>query len=244
MPIPIGHNDVYNQYYQTAAYPGVSMNPSFADEMRMRRVTAPAASFQFQSNQGLLGLPGGNAGDLMQQLSSNGGTPFDEGQLDPMLLAYDGGSASDIDPVALQHHSFRNGHANMVDEKFEQHGLENLLDLGNPRDEYHSGSWQSDPNMASLEEESEFDQWMRDHSAVSSQFMYIHVDTSTFTLDCEFVRFVDTHGHLVTLGGCLISFVAGCSQRSMKGVGWIKSSTACIAFLALNVVVYVDFHLF
>ncbi|KAJ4367525.1 hypothetical protein N0V83_007108 [Neocucurbitaria cava] len=163
MPMPIGHNDVYNQYYQTAAYPGVSMNPSFADEMRMRRVTAPAAPFQFQSNQGLLGLPGGNAGDLMQQLSSNGGTPFDDGQLDPMLLAYDGGSASDMDPAALQPHSFRNGHTNMVDEKFEQHGLETLLELGNPREEYHAGHWQSDPNMASLEEESEFDSWMRDH---------------------------------------------------------------------------------
>jgi hypothetical protein len=44
----------------------------------------------------------------------------------------------------------------MQEERLEQHNLGGLLDL--PPDEYQS--WQSDPTMVSLEQESEFDKWM------------------------------------------------------------------------------------
>lgn len=103
----------------------------------------------------MLGLPGGNAHDLLQQLHPNVGTPFDEGQLDPMLLAYDGGNRSDIDPAALQQNDFPNPNMGMQ-EALAQHDLDNFLDL--PQDEYQS--WQPDPAMVSLEEESQFDKWM------------------------------------------------------------------------------------
>ncbi|KAH7343134.1 hypothetical protein BKA66DRAFT_434507 [Pyrenochaeta sp. MPI-SDFR-AT-0127] len=160
MPMPVEHNDMYNQYYQTASYANMNSNSNFADNLRMRRVGPPASSVHFPSNHALLGLPGGNAGDIMQQLHSNSGTPFDEGQLDPILLAYDGRAHSDIDPTALQQHGFRNGHPNMVDGRYDHHSLDSILELGNPHDEYRTGSWQSDPTMSSLEQESEFDKWM------------------------------------------------------------------------------------
>jgi len=153
MPIPINHNDLYGQYYQTTAYPATHMSPSYADDMGLRRVDTPASSLQFQTNLSVLGLPGS---DPLQQLHSHVGTPFDEAQLDPMLLAYGGGSHSDIDPAALHHDGYPIGQLNAHEYKLDQHNLDNLLDL--PHDEYHG--WQSDPTMTSLEQESEFDKWV------------------------------------------------------------------------------------
>ena len=80
----------------------------------------------------------------------------DEAQLDPMLLAYGGGSHSDIDPMALHHDGYEIGQPNAQEDGLDQHNLDNLLDL--PHDGYHG--WQSDPTMTSLEQESEFDKWM------------------------------------------------------------------------------------
>jgi hypothetical protein len=157
MPIPM-HTDMYNQYYQTPAYPGV-MGANYQDDMRMRRVVTATPSAHFPSNHALLGLPGGNADDLMQQLHSHGGTQFDNGQLDPLLLAYDGSHHSDIDPTALQH-GYRNGHPGMLDAKLEQHDIDSLLQISPTHNDYRSGPWQSDPTMVSLEQESEFDKWM------------------------------------------------------------------------------------
>jgi hypothetical protein len=157
MPIPM-HSDMYNQYYQTAAYPGM-MAANYQDDMRMRRVDTAVPSVQFSSNHALLGLPGGNAGDLMQQLHSHGNAPFNEGQLDPILLAYDGSHHSDVDQTALQH-GYRNGHPGMLGAKLEHHDIDSLLDMSPTHNEYRSGPWQSDPTMVSLEQESEFDKWM------------------------------------------------------------------------------------
>ncbi|EFQ87365.1 hypothetical protein PTT_17171 [Pyrenophora teres f. teres 0-1] len=153
MPMPINHSDLYGQYYQTVAYPATHMSPNYTDDMMLRRVDTPASTLQFQTNPSVLGLPGG---DLLQQLHSQVATPFDEAQLDPMLLAYDGGNHSDIDPSALHHDGYRIGQPNSHKDKLDQHSLDNLLDL--PHDEYHD--WQSDPTMMSLEQESEFDKWV------------------------------------------------------------------------------------
>jgi hypothetical protein len=157
MPIPM-HTDMYNQYYQTAAYPGM-MSGNYQDDMRMRRVGNVAPSVQFSSDHGLLGLPGGNAGNLMQQVHSQGGHSFDNGQLDPMLLAYSGSQHSEIDPTAL-HPGYRNSHPGMLDTKLEQHNIDSLLQISPVHNEYRSGPWQPDPTMLSLEQESEFDKWM------------------------------------------------------------------------------------
>ena len=154
MPMPISHNELYNQYYQTTAYPNMHMSPNYADKMHMRMVESQPSSMQFHSNPSMLGLPGGNTNDLL--LQSDLGTSFDEGQLDPMLLAYDGGNHSDIDPAALQNNLYQNVHPEMQGDRLEQHNLGGLLDLS--PNEYQS--WQSDPNMVSLEQESEFDKWM------------------------------------------------------------------------------------
>lgn len=161
MPIPM-HNDLYNQYYQTAAYPALDMGANFGDDLRMHIVGIPASSVHFPSNH-LLGLPGGNASDLMQQLHLQTGTPFDEGQLDPMLLAYNGGNHSAMNPSALQQNEFRSGQPDMLQEKLAAENFDSLLDLPPSHNNYPTGAWQSDPTMASLEQESEFDRWMGEH---------------------------------------------------------------------------------
>jgi hypothetical protein len=98
----------------------------------------------------------------MQQLQSQSGTPFDDGQLDPMLLAYHGGGHSELDTTGLPH-GYRNGHPDMIHPKLEQHDIDSLLDMSPTQDEYRTNSWQSDPTMVSLEQESEFDKWMGEH---------------------------------------------------------------------------------
>lgn len=158
MPMPMSHEDLYNQYYQTAAYPATYMMQDYAEDMRTRRPETPAPTAHFTaSDHALLGLPGGNA-DLMQQLHPSGNTSFEDGQLDPMLLY--GGGHSDINPTALQHHAYRTGQVAMPDEKLSQQDLDSLIEFSS---DYHSGSWQSDPTMTSLDQESEFDKWMGEH---------------------------------------------------------------------------------
>lgn len=164
MPMPM-HHDVYNQYYQTAVYPNVHMGAHYAEDLRMRRVgvaaAAPAPTLQFSSNQ-LLGLPGGDASDLMSQLQGQVTTPFDEDQVDPLLLAYDGNHRAQADHAALQQ-DYRNSYSSMIDDnKYDQQAIDRMLELEHAHESYHP-SWQSDPTMSSLDQESEFDKWVGEH---------------------------------------------------------------------------------
>ncbi|KZM22763.1 hypothetical protein ST47_g6081 [Ascochyta rabiei] len=164
MPMPM-HHDMYQQYYQTAVYPNVQMGAQYSEDLRMRRVgmpaAAPAPALQFSSNQ-LLGLPGGDASDLMNQLQPQLATPFEEGQVDPLLLAYGGGHRAEVDPVIVQQ-DYRSGYSSMMpDDKYDQQEIDRLLEMEHAHDSYHS-SWQSDPTMSSLDQESEFDKWVGEH---------------------------------------------------------------------------------
>lgn len=122
----------------------------------MKPLDATNSLNHFQSNPLMIGLPGGNADEQLLELHSNVFTSIDEGQLDPILLAR-GESHSDIDPASLHRKDFQNGQIAMQ-EALAQHNLDGLLDL--QPDEYQA--WQSDPTMASLEPESEFDKWIAD----------------------------------------------------------------------------------
>lgn len=96
----------------------------------------------------------------MQHLQPQAGSPFENDQLDPMLLVYDGGHQQEMEQAPM-HHDFRNGHANgMLDNKVDNHDIDSLLELSPSQVEYRDPSWQPDPTMASLEQESEFDKWM------------------------------------------------------------------------------------
>ena len=163
MPMPM-HHDMYNQYYQTAVYPNVHMGAHYSEDLRMRRIgvpaPAPAPSMQFSSNQPL-GLPGGDASDLLNQLQPQVATSFNEGQVDPLLLAYDGGHRSEMAPAALQQ-DYRSGYTSLIDEKYDQQEIDRLLEIEHTHDSYNS-SWQSDPTMSSLDQESEFDKWVGEH---------------------------------------------------------------------------------
>lgn len=154
MPVPMNdlNNDLYNQYYQTAAYANMQPGSSFSEGVGMRAVGAPAPTMQFSSSQALLGLPGGN--DLMQQLASHAEPRYSNGQVDPMLLAYHGEPHPDVQ------HGYRGSQSNMGGE--HQHGMEGMMELRSTQDEYNA-SWQSDPTMSSLGPESEFDKWVGDH---------------------------------------------------------------------------------
>ncbi|CBX92651.1 similar to HMG box protein [Plenodomus lingam JN3] len=158
VPIPMAQNDLYNQYYQTAAYQQpMYIASEYNDATHMRRVDASPPPVSFASDNSLLGLPGGNS-DLLRQFPSHGNTPFDDTQVDPILMGYAGGH-SDINPSTLQH-SYRPGHLIAVDERLRQQDLDNLLEFGLSNEEFRNGSWQSDPTIATLEQESEFEKWM------------------------------------------------------------------------------------
>ncbi|KAF2869974.1 HMG box protein-like protein [Massariosphaeria phaeospora] len=162
MPMHMPQGDLYNQYFQTANYPSMSMGPSVIDDMRLRRVDTPSSSVQFSPGHALLGLPGGNVSDFMQQLHSHAGTPMDEPQVDPMLLAFDVGQHHDVGGVLSQHPEFQNGHMGMIERELDQDSVHSLLGTGSSYDDFHPDSWHQDPNMAPLEQESEFEKWMGD----------------------------------------------------------------------------------
>lgn len=157
MPMPLGL-DPYNQYYQTVGYTNEYMHNGYAeDSQNMRRQDTPQSSFNFTSDQALLGLPGGNAEDLL-----NGMAPFDEAQVDPILLAF-GSTGTNIDPTSLQHHGYQNNYSGMLDGRTNYQELDSLLNLGISQDEYRTSGWQPDPAMTPLEPDSEFDKWMGEH---------------------------------------------------------------------------------
>ena len=162
VPMPM-HHDMYNQYYPTAVYPNVHMGAHYNGNIRMRRVgvptAAPAPALQFSSSQ-LLGLPGSDASDLMNPLQPQIATPYDETQVDPLLLTYEGSHRSEVDPATLRQ-EYRNGYANMIDDKYDQQEIQQLLDIEQANDNYHS--WPSDPIMSSLDQGSEFDKWVGEH---------------------------------------------------------------------------------
>jgi hypothetical protein len=89
-------------------------------------------------------------------------TPLGEHQVDPMLLAYDSTQPHDFGPT-MQHPEFQQVHLGMLDREFDQHSVESLLAAGhNHGPIFHPGAWQSEPHMAHLEPESEFEKWIGD----------------------------------------------------------------------------------
>ncbi|KAF2120762.1 hypothetical protein BDV96DRAFT_484852 [Lophiotrema nucula] len=157
MPMPQG--DMYPQFFQTSIHPSMAMAPNVMDDMRMHRVDTPASSMHFSASHSLLGLPGGHVAEMLQHLHpSQAGTPLgEEGQVDPMLLAYEGGHQHELKPTMVQHPEFRNGHLTELDQ-------ESVHSLIHPHDDFHTDAWHSDPAIASLEQGSEFDKWMDEHA--------------------------------------------------------------------------------
>ena len=155
MPMPMAHDDMYNQYFQTPMHPNMVMDPVM-DEMRFRRVDTPVSTMHFSPDHALLGLPGGNAVDLMQQLHSH--TPLGEPQVDPMLLAFDNGHHN-TGTVPVQHSEFHNGHMGMVDGDFASHNANGMMNGAPVQEEYRPDPWQPDTSLATLDQESEFDKW-------------------------------------------------------------------------------------
>lgn len=163
MPMPMAHEDPYNQYYQAPMHNGMGMDPSPMEDMRLRRVDSPSSTMQFTPDHALLGLPGGNAADLIQQLNSHAGTPLGgEPQVDPMLLAFDSGHHVGTTPA--QHPDYRNGSMAMLNRELEPQSADRFAP---PEDEYRPDPWQPDIGIGTIELESEFEKWglIGDHQA-------------------------------------------------------------------------------
>ncbi|PVI07207.1 hypothetical protein DM02DRAFT_609187 [Periconia macrospinosa] len=158
IPMPMPHEDPYNQYYQAPMHAGMGMNPGTMEDMRLRRVDSPSSTIQFAPDHALLGLPGGHVVDLMQQLNSHPGTPLGgEPQVDPMLLAFD--STHHVGASPTQNPEFRNGHMAMIDREFDQQSADKFIDRAPPQEEYRPDPWQPDIGIETMELESEFDKW-------------------------------------------------------------------------------------
>ncbi len=139
------------------------MDQNFAGDMQVRKASTPVPGMDFQTNQALLALPGGNANGPTYQLPSHTRLPFSEGPFDPLLLSYENGAYSHVDPAALQQHEFRNGRASKAEEEMAQYNFENILEMQPQHYEYQVGTWHSDQAMAPMEQELEFDKWMGEH---------------------------------------------------------------------------------
>lgn len=159
LPLPMNQNDLYHHYFQTN-----NMSMAGLEDMRMPHVDTSGSQMQFSQGHPLLGLPGGNAVDFIQQFYSHTGTPLgDDHQVDPMLLAFDGGNSQDTDPTMALQPEFRNGHL-IMERELDQAGVNSLLGTTNPsHDDFHTEPWHADPTITSLEPGSEFDKWMDDH---------------------------------------------------------------------------------
>lgn len=163
MPMPV-QGDLHNQYFQMI-YPAMVMASDMMEDMRMRQVDMPEVSMQFSPSYASLGLPGGNATDMMHQLQSHFGTPLrDAGQVDPMLLAFDS-AQHEIDPVMASHAEFQNSRIGVLERELDQQSVNSLLGVGYSSYEYHPEQWQPDPNMTPLEPGLEFEKWVEDHHA-------------------------------------------------------------------------------
>jgi hypothetical protein len=157
LPMHMAQGDLYNHYYQ-APMPS-NMGMGGVDDMRLQRVDTPTSSIQFSPEHAILGLPGGNI-DLMEQFRSHSGTPLGEVQVDPMLLSLNGGH--DVG-IAVQHPEFQNGHMEMMDREFDQHDVDSFAAMEHGQEAFHPRSWQPDPSVGQVEQESEFEKWMGDH---------------------------------------------------------------------------------
>ena len=159
VPLHMEQADLYNQYFQPSIHP--NMNMTGLEDVRLRRIDTPGQSMHYSPDHAILGLPGGNVADLMQQLQTDADTPLGEHQVDPMLLAYDGDGHPNMG-TAVQHPEFHHGHMGMMDRELDQHSVDSLLAAGHGNDVFHTGPWQPDPHMAQLDQESEFEKWMGD----------------------------------------------------------------------------------
>ncbi|KAF2804804.1 uncharacterized protein BDZ99DRAFT_451245 [Mytilinidion resinicola] len=172
LPVPMGQGDLYGQYYQTTIHQNMTV-PGMED-VHMRKMGTPGSSMQFSQDPSLIGLPGGQTSDWLQQLHSHAGTPLNEPQVDPMLLAYDdrglGGQTGHLvdGGTLLDHNSdfkFSNGHYGMIERELDQDSVHSLLAGDSGQGEYHPEAWQVDPTVLQMEQGSEFDKWMDDHHA-------------------------------------------------------------------------------
>ena len=162
LPMPMSMEDPYHQYYQAAMHPNMGMHPGMVDDMRVRRADTPVSTLQLSPDTALLGLPGGNASELLQQLHSHAGTPLGEPQVDPMLLAFDGGHPHELD-IAATHPEFRNGHMALMERELDGHSVDSFMGAPQSHEEYRTEAWQPDPTMGPMEPpESEFDKWLGD----------------------------------------------------------------------------------
>lgn len=161
MPMPI--EDPYNQYYQTPIHPSMSMHQGLMEDTRLRRADTPISHLHLTQDTALLGLPGGNANELLQQMHPQTDTPLgSDTQVDPMLIAFDGGQHHELG-VPSTHSEFQNGHIAVVNGDFDANSVDSLIGAEGAHEEYRTEAWQPYSNVGPMESpESEFDKWLGD----------------------------------------------------------------------------------
>ena len=154
--------DPYGQYYQTTVHPGMGMHQGLVEDMRMRRADTPLSTMQLSQDTALLGLPGGNANELMQQMHSHSDGSFGgDTQVDPLLMSFDG-SHHELG-VPASHPEFRHGHTAMMEGELDGHSVDSFIGAEAVHEEYRNEAWQQYANMGPIESpESEFDKWLGD----------------------------------------------------------------------------------
>ncbi|KAI9776417.1 MAG: hypothetical protein M1835_005522 [Candelina submexicana] len=180
LPAAMGASDLYGHYYQTTVHPSTSV-PNVED-VRIRKTETPG--MQYGGTPPLIGLPGGQHYELLQQHSYHSSpAPMEEGQLDPFLLAYDnnniGQSGGHLSIGGDM--SFNNM---VIDQQlggaeYEQGSIHEYAGGGSQTSDYQhfpaysaglqalpegSDPWHLDGDIGPLDAGSEFDKWMEEHS--------------------------------------------------------------------------------
>lgn len=161
-PMPMPLEDPYGQYYQTTVHPSMGMHQGLVEDMRLRRADTPLSTMQLSQDTALLGLPGGNANELLQQMHSHSDASFSsEAQVDPLLMSFDG-SHHELG-VPASHPEFRHEHTAMMEGELDGHSVEGFIGAEATHEEYRSEAWQQYATMGPIESpESEFEKWLGD----------------------------------------------------------------------------------
>ncbi|KAI9814455.1 MAG: hypothetical protein M1827_003311 [Pycnora praestabilis] len=185
-PLPAAMNeaDLFGHYYETTIHAN-TLAPNIED-VRIRKTETPG--MQYSGTAPLIGLPGGQHYELLQQ-SSYGMMPasMEEAQLDPLLLAYDsnhigqsggrllaGGDGSFDNMASESHFGASYG---LLGADYEQDSLHEYLSgahqpisnqqvppysLNTRIPGEHIDFWQADSGACPLDAGSEFDKWMEE----------------------------------------------------------------------------------
>ena len=153
-PAVMGEQNMFGQYYQTTVHPSYRPN---VEDVRIRKMEAPSKGFD--NAPPLLGLPGTHHHELLDERSLDSGpSMFDQNQVDPTLLTFDGVYAAESNGV-------------FTEQQFREYNNDALLDATSQSYRQYDGHvynsesipWQYG-DVAHASGGNDFDNWIEENN--------------------------------------------------------------------------------